>query len=167
LRDRTIIINGASKAYAMTGWRIGYAAGPAEIIQAMKKIQSQSTGCPNSIAQVAAKAALELDRNHYLYMVEAYQKRNAYVIEKLKGMSGVSCAASDGAFYSFVNVSKTMQRLGMDSDIELAKHILNEANVAVVPGTPFGTPDCIRISYATSEEKLSKALERLAPILVK
>ncbi|WP_423063881.1 pyridoxal phosphate-dependent aminotransferase [Candidiatus Paracoxiella cheracis] len=167
LRNRTIIVNGASKAYAMTGWRIGYAAGPAEIIQAMKKIQSQSTGCPNSIAQVATKTALEFDRSKYLYMVEAYQKRNALVIEKLKSMNGVSCIPSDGAFYSFIDVTKTMQRLKLSSDIELAKHILNEANVAVVPGTPFGASGYIRISYATSEEKLNKALERLAPIMVK
>lgn len=166
LRPRMIIINGASKDYAMTGWRIGYAAGPAEVINAMKKIQSQSTSCPNSIAQVAVETALKFSRDTYLYMVETYQKRNAFVMEKLQNMSGVSCVPSDGAFYSFINASKAMQRLNIDSDIEFAKYLLNEADVAVVPGTPFGASTCIRISYAASKENLSKALERLAPILV-
>ncbi|AIT63572.1 pyridoxal phosphate-dependent aminotransferase [Coxiella burnetii] len=165
LRDRTIIINGASKAYAMTGWRIGYAAGPKSIIQAMKKIQSQSTSSPNSIAQVAATTALGAQRGDFAYMYEAYKTRHDLVLKALNQMKGVHCIPADGAFYLFPDVSAAIQQLGLEDDIKLGTYLLDKTKVAVVPGSAFGSPGHVRLSCATSTEKLQEALERLASVL--
>ena len=165
LRERTILVNGTSKAYAMTGWRIGYAAASKSIIEAMKKIQSQSTSSPNSIAQVAATTALGYERRDFNYMCEAYKSRHDLLLSALSQMKGVRCIPADGAFYLFPNVSATIQRLGLQSDIELSAYLLDKTNVAVVPGSAFGSKDHIRLSCATSREKLTKAVDRLATVL--
>lgn len=161
LYDRTIVVNGVSKAYAMTGWRIGYSAGPLAIINAMKKIQSQSTSNPTSIAQFAALAALDGDMSIVTTMVTAFKQRHDYVVQSLNQMGFFDCLAADGTFYAFPNAEKAMQKLGINSDLELADHLLNHAEVAVVPGSAFGTPGYLRLSYATSMESLVKAMERI------
>ena len=165
LRDRTIIINGASKAFAMTGWRIGYATGPKAIIQAMKKIQSQSTSCPNAIAQVAVTTALGYDRSYFNYMYETYKMRHDLVLKALNQMKGVRCIPADGAFYLFPDLTETIKRLKLPSDIELSTYLLNKINVAVVPGSAFGLPGHIRLSCATGNEKLREAMDRLSTVL--
>lgn len=161
LYERTIVVNGVSKAYAMTGWRIGYAAGAAAIINAMKKIQSQSTSNPCSIAQVAAQAALEGDTRELIKMVSAFKERHDFVVKSLNDLDGFECLPADGTFYAFPNVNKAMDQLGMTTDIELADYILNEAEVAVVPGSAFGAPGYLRFSYATNLDTLHKAMSRL------
>lgn len=167
LYDRTIVINGVSKAYAMTGWRIGYAAGRADIIATMTKIQSQSTSNPNSIAQYASVAALNGDQNCIKEMVKAFKVRHDFIYKKLNDMTGVHCLASQGTFYSFPDVSATLPRIngGLANDIELVDYLLSKTGVAVVPGTAFGSPGCIRMSFATSIEKLEDAMKRLATVL--
>lgn len=161
LFERTIVVNGVSKAYAMTGWRIGYAAAAVPIINAMKKVQSQSTSNPCSIAQVAAQAALEGDTRELIKMVSAFKERHDYVVNKLNSIEGFACLPADGTFYAFPDVTKAMARLGMNTDIELADFILNEAEVAVVPGSAFGSPGYLRFSYATNLDTLHKAMHRL------
>lgn len=164
LKDRTIVMNGVSKAHAMTGWRIGYAAGPDEIIQNMKKIQSQSTTTTTSISQKASVAALRCDRSQLQYMFDAYRERHNFVHNELKQMPGVECCPADGTFYSLPNVDQIIKKLGLTSDIELAKRLLEKGNIAVVPGIEFGAPGYIRISYATSMELLTEAMEKMAKI---
>ncbi|OGO91433.1 MAG: aspartate aminotransferase [Coxiella sp. RIFCSPHIGHO2_12_FULL_44_14] len=164
LYSRTLVFNGVSKAYAMTGWRIGYAAGPTEIIQAMKKIQSQITTCANSIAQMAAVTALNTPPQQLHGMLSAFKERHRLVHDTLHPLPGVNCIESDGTFYSFLEVSKTMERLGMKSDEDLSTYLLNEAKVAVVPGTPFGCPGYIRLSFALDIHRLKEALHRLVPL---
>jgi aspartate aminotransferase len=161
LYDRTIVLNGVSKAYSMTGWRIGYAAGPQKLIGAMKKIQSQSTSNPTSIAQVAAEAALNGSQDCVKEMVVAFKKRHDYVLEELNNIEGVECIPSDGTFYAFPNFTQAMKKLGFESDVDFAEHLLNNAGVALVPGSAFGTPNCLRLSFATSQETLEDALCRI------
>ena len=161
LRDRTILINGASKAYAMTGWRIGYAAGPKLIIQAMKNIQSQSTSSPNSIAQIAATRALRAQRSDFIYMYDAYKTRHDAVLKALNQMKGINCISADGTFYLFPDVSIAMKYLRIETDIKLSTYLLDKVKVAVVPGSAFGSPKHIRISCATSSKKLQEAMKRL------
>ena len=165
LYDRTIVLNGVSKAYSMTGWRIGYAAGPVKLIGAMKKIQSQSTSNPTSISQVAAQAALESGRDCVTPMVEAFKKRHDYLIDALNKIPGFSCIAGDGAFYAYPSVKGAMEKLGIEDDVEFAEKLLNEAGVALVPGSAFGTPGYMRLSFATSMEKLEDAISRLEKAL--
>ena len=165
LHDRTIIINGVSKAYAMTGWRIGYAAGPKLIIQAMKKIQSQSTSSPNSIAQVTTTTALQAERHDFTYMYDTYKTRHDLVLKALNQMRGVHCIPADGAFYLFPNISAAMQHLEIKSDVKFGTYLLDQVKVAVVPGSTFGSPGHIRISCVTSTEKLQEAMDRLASVL--
>jgi aspartate aminotransferase len=160
LYDRTILLNGVSKAYSMTGWRIGYAAGPQKLIGAMKKIQSQSTSNPTSIAQYAAQAALEGDQQCVADMVKVFKKRHDYIVKALNEIDGVECLAGDGTFYVFPDFSGMQARLGCETDTDLAEKLL-EAGVALVPGSAFGTPGHMRISFATSDENLQKAVERL------
>jgi aspartate aminotransferase len=160
LYDRTIVLNGVSKAYSMTGWRIGYAAGPQALIGAMKKIQSQSTSNPTSIAQYAAQAALEGDQQCVADMVKVFKKRHDYIVKALNEIDGVECLAGDGTFYVFPDFSGMQARLGCETDTDLAEKLL-EAGVALVPGSAFGTPGHMRISFATSDENLQKAVERL------
>ncbi len=166
LYDRTVMMNGVSKGYSMTGWRIGYAGGPAQLIAAMKKVQSQSTSNPTSIAQVAAEAALNGEQGFMETMNSAFRDRNRFVVESLNAIPGVACLPSQGAFYAFANVEGVIERLpGIANDTELAEMLLNKGEVAVVPGAAFGAEGYIRLSFATSMENLSKALERIANTL--
>ena len=166
LMDRTLVLNGVSKAYSMTGWRIGYAGGPADIIKAMKKVQSQSTSNPTSISQVAAQAALEGDQDCIGEMVEAFKQRHDYVVDALNAIEGVSCLAGDGTFYAFPNAQAAIEKKdGIADDLQLAEYLINEGGVAVVPGTAFGAPGNFRVSFATSMENLEKAIGRIAEAL--
>jgi len=162
LYDRCMVLNGVSKAYSMTGWRIGYAAGPAEIITGMRKIQSQSTSNPTSISQVAAEEALRGDQGCIDIMMVEFEKRHDYVVEELNKIPGVECLKTDGTFYVFPNVEKLIANLeGVNNDLDLAEYFIEKADVALVPGSAFGCPGHIRISIATSMENLQTALERI------
>ena len=161
LKDRTVTINGVSKAYAMTGWRIGYAAGPAELIAAMLTIQSQSTTNACSVSQAAAVAALDGDQGCVDEMVAAYKTRHDFVVAGLNDIPGFRCRAGEGTFYAFPRVDGAVESLGMDSDVELAEYLLSAAEVAVVPGTAFGAPGYIRLSFACSMNALEEALQRI------
>ncbi len=166
LYPRTIVLNGVSKAYAMTGWRIGYAGGPAALIKAMKKIQSQSTSNPASISQAAAVAALEGDQSCITPMLEAFKRRHDYLVAALDELPGVRCARADGTFYAFPDFSTAISRLdGVDDDLGLAEYLLEQANVALVPGSAFGAPGYARLSFATSMELLEEAVSRLRAAL--
>lgn len=166
LYERSMVLNGVSKAYAMTGWRIGYAAGPADIIKAMKKIQSQSTSGPTSIAQVAAQAALEGDQGCVADMVSAFKSRHDYVVEALNKINGVQCLPSQGTFYSFPSFQQAIAAIdGIDDDLALAEYMLNEIGVATVPGTAFGAPGHLRLSFATSQHNLEQAIARINKML--
>lgn len=167
LVDRTIVLNGVSKAYAMTGWRIGYAAGPESLIRAMGNIQSQSTSNPASMAQVAAEAALTGDQSGLAPMVQAFKKRHDYVIERLNGIKGFRCLPCQGAFYAFPDVRAALAQVKLTSDVEFAEYILDRAGVALVPGSAFGAEGYLRLSYATSMEVLSAALDRLEQLFGK
>ncbi len=165
LYDRCVVLNGVSKAYAMTGWRIGYAAGPAELIKAMKKIQGQSTSNPTSISQYAAVAALDGDQGCITPMLGAFKTRHDFVVAGLNAIDGVECLESDGTFYSFPNVEGLIQRVeGVNNDAELAEYLLDKTGVALVPGSAFGLAGHIRLSYATSMENLKKSVERIASL---
>lgn len=162
LYDRTIVVNGVSKAYAMTGWRIGYAGGPVEIVKAMKKLQAQNTSNPCSISQAASTAALNGDQNCLKPMIKAFKERHDLVFKALNEMPGVNCLPGHGAFYAFPDVREVIKRLdGISNDIELSNYLLEKAGVALVPGSAFGVPDAVRLSYATSNELLTIALERI------
>ncbi|MDK2776167.1 MAG: pyridoxal phosphate-dependent aminotransferase [Pseudomonadota bacterium] len=165
LYDRTIVLNGVSKAYSMTGWRIGYAAGPAKLIGAMKKIQSQSTSNPTSISQVAAEAALNGGRDCVVPMVTAFKERHDYLVKALNAIPGVSCIAGDGAFYAFPSFKEAMAKAGISDDIEFAEKLLTDAGVALVPGSAFGAPGYARLSFATSMDNLKDAVARLSKAL--
>jgi aspartate aminotransferase len=162
LFDRTVTINGVSKAYAMTGWRIGYAAGPAVLIDAMKKLQSQSTSNACTISQHAALAALTGDQTCIATMVRAFRERHDFVVRALDAMEGIRCRPGEGAFYAFADAHDTIRRLGLADDTELCQLLLNEAGVAVVPGSAFGTPDHFRLSFACGMETLREALSRIS-----
>jgi aspartate aminotransferase len=165
LYDRTIVMNGVSKAYSMTGWRIGYIAGPEPLVKAMKKIQSQSTSNPTSISQYAAEAALNGSQDCVQEMLSAFKVRHDYVIKALNELPGVECIESDGTFYAFPSFKGAMQATDCTTDVEFAEKMLNEAEVALVPGSAFGTPGHMRLSYATSMENLETAISRLAKAL--
>lgn len=160
--DRTIVLNGVSKAYSMTGWRIGYAAGPASLIEAMCIIQSQSTSNPTSISQVAAEEALNGDQSCIDTMMVEFKKRHDYVVAELNSIAGIECLPTDGTFYVFPNVEKLLSRLdGINDDLEFAEYLIEKAGVALVPGSAFGCPGHIRISIATSMANLENALVRI------
>jgi aspartate aminotransferase len=161
LYDRTIVLNGVSKAYAMTGWRIGYAAGPAKLIGAMKNIQSQSTSNPTSISQVAAEAALNGPQDVLQPMIEAFKRRHDLVVNGLNEINGISCLPADGAFYAYANIRPLIRAKGMKSCTEFSEWLLEETGVAVVPGDAFGLGGFMRISYATADEVLVDALARI------
>ena len=166
LYDQTVVINGVSKAYSMTGWRIGYSGGPADIIKGMKKIQSQSTSNPCSIAQYAAEAALEGEQGFLKEMCDAFKQRHDFVYQALNAMQGVECLPSDGTFYSFPSFQAVIERLeGIDDDVQLAQLILEKAEVALVPGSAFGLSGHLRLSYATDMASLEKALARIKQII--
>ena len=166
LYNRTVTINGVSKAYAMTGWRIGYCGGPKEIITAMGTIQGQSTSNASSISQKAAAVALSGDQECVAKMNEAFKARHDFIVHGLNSLPGISCLPGAGTFYAFADVSRAIAGLGCRDDNEFAELLLNEGGVAVVPGSGFGAPGHIRISFACSMQTLEKALERMDRVLV-
>ncbi len=166
LYDRTVVINGVSKSFSMTGWRIGYAAGPKPLIEAMKNIQSQSTSNPASISQVAAQMALEGDQSFIQDWVRQFKERHEFVVKELNRINGVQCLPSPGAFYSFPKMQGVIDGLpGIKDDVALAEYILNETGVALVPGSAFGAPGYMRLSFATSLDQLREALGRMQKLL--
>jgi aspartate aminotransferase len=168
LYSRTLVLNGVSKAYSMTGWRIGYAAGPEAILRAMTNVQSQSTSNPTSISQVAAQAALNGDQGCMAPMLDAFKARHRYVVDALNAIPGFHCVDSGGAFYAFPDVRPAIQNLlnrdviEQGTDIAFSEYLLESADVAVVPGSAFGAEGYIRLSFATSQANLEKALKRIA-----
>lgn len=162
LYNRTIVLNGVSKAYSMTGWRIGYAAGPVSLISAMGKIQSQSTSNPTSISQMAALEAISGEQSCVVAMVAKFKQRHDYVVDELNTFEGIECIQSDGTFYVFPNIEKLISQLdGIENDLDFAEYIIDKARVTLVPGSAFGCPGHIRISIATSMENLKNALARI------
>jgi aspartate aminotransferase len=165
LYDRTVVLNGVSKAYAMTGWRIGYAGGPAPLIKAMKKIQSQSTSSPATMAQVAAEAALKGDQSCVGEMREAFKRRHDLVVDGLNAIDGVECVAGDGTFYAFPSMHGLIEKLdGVNNDMDLATYLVDNAEVALVPGSAFGLEGHMRLSFATGDDVLREALQRIAGV---
>ena len=165
LFDRTITINGVSKSYAMTGWRIGYCGGPADVIGAMKKVQSQSTSNPSSISQAATVAALNGSKDEVFSMVEQYKIRHDYLCSALNAIEGFKTSPGTGAFYLFPDVKNVIENKGFSDDVELSEYLIESANVAVVPGSAFGSKGYIRLSYATSLENIKEAVERISKSL--
>jgi aspartate aminotransferase len=162
LYDRTVVMNGVSKAYSMTGWRIGYAGGPADLIEAMCTIQSQSTSNPTSISQIAAETALTGDQSFIENMCVEFKKRHDFVVSELNTIEGVQCIETDGTFYVFPNVAKLIERLdGISDDLGFSEYLIEKAGVALVPGSAFGCPGHIRISIATSMDNLKNAMDRI------
>ena len=165
MRERTILVNGLSKAYAMTGWRIGYAAAPKEIVGAMSKIQSQSTSNPVSFCMPAVEEALNGPQDSVAMMLAEFDKRRKYIVEKLNAMDGVSCFTPKGAFYVFPNFSglygRSFEGKTIENSTDFADYLLGEAKVSIVPGIAFGADDCARLSYATSMDNIVKGLDRI------
>ncbi len=168
LYPQTVTMNGVSKAYAMTGWRMGYAAGPTDLIAAMTKIQSQSTSNPCSISQAATLEALNGDQSCIKTMLKAFKERHDFVVDAVNAISGMQALPSQGAFYTFVNMQSLIDRTeGVSNDVELADYILSKAEVALVPGSAFGAEGYMRISFATSMENLQEAIQRLEKLFNK
>ncbi len=165
LYDRTVTINGCSKAYAMTGWRIGYCGGPKEIIAAMATIQGQSTSNASSISQKAAVAALTGDQQCVADMNRAFKERHDFVVAGLNRLPGVACLPGTGTFYAFADVRGAMRNLGLRDDNSFCEYLLNKALVAVVAGSGFGAPGHMRLSFACSKETLEKAIDRIRAVL--
>ena len=160
-RDRLVVVGSLSKTYAMTGWRMGYALGPAPVVAAMQKLQSQSTSNPTSIVQKAAVAALKSSQDCVAEMRKEYIHLRDHVLRGLAAIPGIRCARPEGAFYVYPNISEFIGRGGVNSPADFARQLLHKAHVATVPGEGFGTNEHIRISYATSEKELDRGLERL------
>lgn len=171
LKPLTLIVNGVSKAYSMTGWRIGYTLGPAEIIKAMDNIQSQSTSNPTSFSQKAAITALEKGDPYTKEMVFEFDKRRRYIIKRLNDIPGIRCTLPQGAFYAFPNISsclgKTSPSGQIKTSIDLSEFLLEDAHVATVAGSPFGDDRYIRLSYATGMDKIQKGLDQIEKSLLK
>jgi aspartate aminotransferase len=165
LYDRTVTINGCSKAYAMTGWRIGYCGGPAELVAAMSTIQGQSTSNPASMCQKAALAALTGDQGCVATMNKAFKERHDYFIAALNTLPGVSCHAASGAFYAFADVRQAISNLELKDDNAFAEYLIHKAGVAVVAGGGFGAPGHVRMSFACSRETLEQAIARMRTAL--
>jgi aspartate aminotransferase len=163
LANRTVVINGVSKAYAMTGWRIGYAAGPEDLIRAMKKVQGQTTSCAGSVSQAAATAALNGPQDCVEEMRKEYESRYHYVREALNDIPGVECPEADGAFYAFPSFAAVIDaNASLSNDVDLANWLLEEAGVSTVPGSAFGAPGHLRLSYAASFDYLHDAISRIS-----
>ena len=160
VKEWTVTINALSKTFSMTGWRVGFAGGPKEIIKAMIKINSQSISNVNSIAQKAGVVALRGSKSFLKEWIKAYDERRRYMVEALNSIPGVRCRLPKGAFYAFPNVEKLMEKAKVDSDVELASILLEEARIAVVPGSAFGMNGYLRLSYATSMEDIKEGLSR-------
>ena len=165
LYDQVVTVNGVSKSHAMTGWRVGYAGGPVEVMKAMKTIQSQITSNPCSVSQVAAAAALNGDQTCVGEMLKAYKARSDYVVAALNEIPGFECRKGEGAFYAFPKVTEAMAAKGMESDADLVRLVLEKSDVVMVPGTPFGSPGYVRISFACSIEQLKEAIARIRKAL--
>jgi aspartate aminotransferase len=165
LYARTVTINGVSKAYAMTGWRIGYCGGPKELIAAMSTIQGQSTSNASSISQKAATVALNSDQSCVAQMNDAFKARRDFVVRALNSLPGISCLPGAGTFYAFADVSRAIAALGCRDDGEFTELLLNEGGVAVVPGSGFGAPGHVRLSFACSMQTLESAMERIGRVL--
>jgi aspartate aminotransferase len=165
LHGRTVTINGVSKAYAMTGWRVGYAAGPTELIRAMAKIQSQSTTNACSISQAAAVAALEGDQSSVRAMCAEFRQRHDAIQPRLDAIAGIQCTPGGGAFYLFANVQEALRNKGLKDDVTFCEALLEETGVALVPGTAFGAPGYVRISFAAAPETLATAIDRIEAFL--
>ncbi|RMF98168.1 MAG: pyridoxal phosphate-dependent aminotransferase [Gammaproteobacteria bacterium] len=165
LMDRIVTINGVSKCYAMTGWRIGYCGGPQKLIAAMKKIQGQSTSNPCSISQAASVAALNGDQGCVADMVRAFRERHDYLVAALNEIPGLHCLPGAGTFYAFPNAAEAIAAKGLADDTALAELLLNEANVALVPGSAFGAPGYLRLSFACGLETLQEAIRRIRRVL--
>lgn len=166
LQERTIVINSLSKVYAMTGWRIGYAAGNKGIIEAMTTIQSQSTSCPCSISQAASAVALSAEMTRFIPpMVNAFHERHDFLYNELSQIPGIKILPSEGTFYSLPDVSDIIQRMGLEDDLEFAEKLIEHTGIVVTPGTPFGAPRCIRFSFASSMSVLKEAMHRLKAML--
>jgi aspartate aminotransferase len=165
LYDRTITINGASKAYAMTGWRIGYCGGPKEIVNAMSTIQGQSTSNASSISQKAALAALTGDQQCVAEMNKSFKERHDWLNAALNSLPGVTCLPAAGTFYAWADVRGAMRNLGLKDDNAFAEYLIDKAGVAVVPGSGFGAPGHMRLSFATSMAMLHKAIDRMRAVL--
>ena len=162
LKDRTLTMNGVSKSYSMTGWRIGYAAGPLEIIKSISKIQSQSTSNPSSISQAAAVEALNGTQDFIQERADSFKERRDFVVNSLNNIKGLSCLKPEGAFYVFPSCKKLLnKKTKLKTDTHFVQTLLEQANVAVVQGSAFGLPGYFRISYATSMENLKKAMDRI------
>ena len=162
LKERTLTMNGVSKSYAMTGWRIGYAAGPKEIITAIRKIQSQSTSNPSSISQAAAVEALNGQQNFINERAEAFKERRDFVVKSLNNIKGINCLTPNGAFYVFPSCKGLLnKKTKLKNDTEFVSKLLDRSMVAVVQGSAFGLDGHFRISYATSMENLEKAMSRI------
>jgi aspartate aminotransferase len=166
LYERTIVLNGVSKAYSMTGWRIGYAGGPMQLIKAMKNIQSQSTSNPTSISQVAAQAALQGDQTFVKDMLQIFKERHDFVVNALNEIPGIACRPGEGTFYAFPNMEGMIESIdGVKDDVQLTEYLLNQAGVALVPGSAFGAHGHVRLSFATSMKNLEKAMERIKSVV--
>jgi len=165
LYDRTVTINGCSKTYAMTGWRIGYCGGPKEIVTAMGTIQGQSTSNASSISQKAAVVALNSSQQCVTEMNRAYKERHDFVVAALNTLPGVSCLPGAGTFYAFADVRGAMANLGLRDDNAFSEYLISKAGVAVVPGSGFGAPGHMRLSFACSRQTLEKAMERIRAVL--
>ena len=166
LKDRILTVNGVSKSYCMTGWRIGYAAGPSLLIKAMIKIQGQSTSNPSSISQYAALAGISGSKEFLHPCLKAFDERRHFVVDKLNSINGISCILPEGAFYAYPNVSgligkKTQNGKILNNDAEIVEWLLESAEVAAVPGVAFGLEPYFRVSYATSLEVLKEAMNRI------
>ncbi len=166
LRERTVVINSVSKTYAMTGWRLGYAAGPPRLIEAMAMLQGQSTSNPSTIAQAAAAAALSGPQDRVAPMVEEFRVRRDYVCERINAIDGLTTVVPDGAFYVFVNVERALAKTGCKDGDAFARELLDRAGVGLVGGNDFGSMRHVRISYATSVELLGRGLDAIAGWLV-
>lgn len=165
LAERTVVVNGVSKAYAMTGWRIGYAGGPAELIAAMKKIQGQSTSNACTISQHAALAALNGPQECIATMTLAFRERHDFVVAALNEIAGIHTRPAKATFYTFPDMRRIINERAMEDDSALAEYLIEEAGVALVPGSAFGAPGFMRVSYATDLEKLTTAMERMKAAL--
>ncbi len=165
MRDRIVTVNGVSKAYAMTGWRIGYAGANVDLVNSMRKLCSQTTANPSSISQAAAAAALEGDQSMLAAMRDAFKQRYEYAYEAVNALPGMRCAPAQGAFYVFADAREAIQDQGLGNDTELAEWILSEAEVALVPGAAFGASGHIRFSFACGMDDLREAMRRLKRLL--
>ncbi|MEM1174896.1 MAG: pyridoxal phosphate-dependent aminotransferase [Pseudomonadota bacterium] len=166
LYDRTLTINGVSKAYAMTGWRIGYVAGPDNAIRAIRTVQSQCTSNAGSISQAASVEALSGDQSPVRDMCSAYRQRHDVVVQSLNQIDGIECRAGEGTFYAFPRIDGALQRLGLATDAEFAERLIEKVRLVTVPGSAFGAPGYLRLSFASSMEELQEALTRLKKAIV-